>query len=59
MNKDEIMATLRSLAQSQGFYGRVLEAICSAGEEYKNAYLDMLESKHFKDPLDLVLFFET
>ena len=37
MNKEQILATFRSLAMSQGFYGRLLEQIYSVDEETRDA----------------------
>lgn len=51
MNKEEILNIFKSLAQSQGFYGRILENITED-------QLDYLEQQNFKDPLDLILFLE-
>lgn len=52
MKKQEILSAIESLAQSQGFYGRVLENL---NEEH----LNYLEKQNFKDVIDLVLFLET
>lgn len=51
MNKEQILDTIKQLANSQGFYSRILSAITDEG-------LDYLESQNFKTPLDLVLFLE-
>lgn len=51
MKKQEILEVLRSLARSQGLYGRILRDITDEGLEY-------LENQNFKDALDLVLFIE-
>lgn len=53
MNKEEIYETICMLANSQGLYGRILNAI----EEYPEA-LDYLEEQNFEDPVDMVLFIE-
>lgn len=54
MSKEEILSCIRTLAASQGFYGRLYEQIHD-----NTAALDYLEQQHFKDVLDLVLFLET
>lgn len=55
MKKQEIIETVRDLSKSQGFYCRMLEHLQSEdGQEF----LDMLEAKNFKDPVDLILYFE-
>ena len=62
MDIEQIMAAIRSLAESQGYYGRLYNDLCEMQtndpekwEEVKNT----LEGQHFKDSLDMVLFFET
>lgn len=56
MKKLEILATIKMLAKSQGFYGRLYEQITTA--ENKDEILQELEDQNFKDVLDLVFFFE-
>jgi hypothetical protein len=58
MNKEQILSTFRSLAMSQGFYGRLLAQINSADEETRDAFLSGLESHNFKDAVDLVMWIE-
>lgn len=53
MSKAEIYETIKSLARSQGFYGKVLEVI-----DNDKSILDELEKQNFKDSVDMVLFFE-
>lgn len=53
MVRDEILKIIKSLAQSQGFYGRLLEQIQNNEED-----LDYLEQQSFKDAVDLILFLE-
>lgn len=53
MNKEQIFNSIKSLAKSQGSYGRILSVI----EENPNL-LDELENQKFNDILDLVMFFE-
>ena len=53
MSGKEILDTIKSLAQSQGFYGRLLEQIQDNDEA-----LEYLEQQNFKDSLDLILFLE-
>ncbi len=52
MNKQEILSAIESLAQSQGFYGRILE-------DLNDKALDYLEKQNFTDVVDLVLFLES
>lgn len=53
MNKEEILNVIKSLAKSQGFYCRILQAI-----EEDKIILDKLAELDFKDSVDLVLYFE-
>lgn len=54
MNREQILQTIKSLAQSQGFYGRLYEQIVDNDE-----VLDYLEQQNFTDAVDMILFFET
>lgn len=54
MNKEQILNTIKSLARSQGFYGRLLENI-----NEDETILDELVEQNFADSLDLVLFLES
>lgn len=58
MKREEILFTLRSLAQSRGQYGRILEAIFSLDEDERDEYFTALEEQNFSGPADLVLFME-
>jgi hypothetical protein len=53
MTKEQILGEIKSLAMSQGFYGRLLRDI-----NENPAMLDELERQNFKDSLDMVLFLE-
>ena len=62
MKFDEIVQTIKDLAKSQGFYGRLLYEIEDAKENDKEKYERIkvtLEEQNFKDAVDMVLFFET
>ena len=59
MNKEQIMNTLKSLAQSQGFYGRIVNELESLSEANRDMYLEGLEKQNFKDAVDLVIFMES
>ena len=59
MKKNEIMKTFKSLAQSQGLYGRIVDELESMSESNRNMYLEGLEKQNFKDAVDLVLFMES
>lgn len=62
MNREEIMADIRSLANSQGFYSRLYRNLMAAKENDPESYEDFmceLEEQNFKDSVDLVLYLET
>lgn len=61
MKIDEILNLFRSLAMSQGFYGRLLvniEELKKNDEESYENFVSMMESKNFQNPLDVILFVE-
>ena len=58
MDREQILDVFRSLACSQGFYGRLLRDIYE-DEEWGNAYLKHLEEQNFSTELDLILFIES
>ena len=58
MNREQILDAFRSLARSQGFYSRLLEQIDSVDEETREAFLSDLESRNFRDVVDLVMWIE-
>ena len=61
MKMNEIMDTIKMLAQSQGFYGRLLRSLEEAYEENYDAFMEFmneLEEQNFKDTVDLVLYLE-
>lgn len=51
MDREQILDVFRSLACSQGFYGRLLRDLTEED-------LDYLVSKNFRSDLDLILFIE-
>ena len=61
MKMDEILDTIKSLACSQGMYGRLLRDLMELKENSPYDYeqvVQMLESKNFKDSLDFVMWYE-
>ena len=58
MNREQILDAFRSLARSQGFYGRLLEQIDSVDEETREDFLSDLESRKFRNVVDLVMWIE-
>lgn len=62
MKMEHILSEIRTLACSQGFYGRLYNAIMELKEEDKQGFNDLkkeLESKKFRDTLDIVYYFES
>ena len=61
MNRDQILETIKSLAKSQGLYGRILDNLNKVLENYPDEYeklMEALENMHFKDVIDLIMYFE-
>lgn len=58
MSREAILAAIENLAQSQGFYGRLLEVIRGASEEVRDEFLSTLEQQNFSDTVDLVMYLE-
>ena len=58
MNRNAIMETIRSLALSQGFYGRLYRQLEDLDDETYDEVMQELEEKNFKDVVELVLFLE-
>ncbi len=57
MTAEEILETIKSLSKSQGFYTRLYEILSDESKDSTD-YLNILAKKDFKDPVDLVLYFE-
>lgn len=57
MNREEILQTFKSLAQSQGDYGILLEAL-ETSEDKGDAFLTHLEEQNFADPFELIMYLE-
>ena len=61
MDRDDILNAIADLAQSQGFYGRLLRDILDCKENDPSSYEDYmsdLEARQFGSTLEMVLFFE-
>ena len=57
----QVIELVRQLSRSQGYYGRLLERILDLQEYEPEAFEEfkmVIEEQHFKDPVDVVLFFE-
>ena len=58
MKREEIMETIKSLASSQGLYGRLYRDLMALDEEKYNEVMTELESQNFKDGVDLIMYIE-
>lgn len=61
MKREQILQAIKSLAMSQGFYGRLYCALMDLKdreEDVYESYMQSLESQNFSDTVDMVLFFE-
>lgn len=61
MNIEEVVDVIEMLADSQGFYGRLLEEILYIEENDPLKYeifKTVIEKQEFENPVDVVLFFE-
>ena len=57
----QVIELVEKLSHSQGFYGRMLERILYFQEyepENFEVFKEIVEKQDFKDPVDVVLFFE-
>lgn len=62
MNIEEIMAAIRHLAESQGYYGRLYQGLWNLQQYDPERWAEVkekLEGRHFADSLDMVMYFET
>ena len=57
MNRNDILRSIKMLAQSQGFYGRLYDLLTNGSDESKQI-LDTMESQNFKDTVDMVMWIE-
>lgn len=58
---EQVVDVIEMLSYSQGFYGRLLEEILYIEENDPVKYevfKTIIEKQEFKDPVDVVLFFE-
>lgn len=59
MSADYVLETIKMLAKSQGFYQRLLSAYEDMEEENKELFRKQMEAQRFKEPIDVVMYFET
>lgn len=58
---EQVVDVIEMLADSQGFYGRLLEEILYIEENEPQKYevfKEIIEKQNFQDAVDVVLFFE-
>jgi hypothetical protein len=61
MNRYEILDTIKSLASSQGFYGRLLRDLMELKDNDSDAYNELMENwenQNFGSPVDFVIYLE-
>lgn len=61
MTKQDILDTIRDLSKSQGLYCVILESLNILADndpEQYDSFMGHLQQQHFKDPVDLVMYFE-
>ena len=58
LKRKQILELFKSLAQSQGFYGRLLRSISELSEEDREQFWQNMEAKNFKSDLDVILYVE-
>jgi hypothetical protein len=62
LKMDDILSGIKSLARSQGSYGRLYSSLMDIKENDSDRYDDIvneLESQKFKDIVDFVMYFES
>lgn len=59
MKREEIIATIKSLASSQGLYSRLYRDLMELDEDEYDEVMTELESQNFKDGVDLIMFIES
>lgn len=58
MNKEQILDAIRSLAASQGFYGRLYDTLTD-GSEQSDEFLTTMEKQNFGGMFDMVMWLES
>jgi hypothetical protein len=58
MKKEQILAFIKSMSGSQGFYSRLYSDLMAASEQDRNGWLQNMEDEKFGDELDLVMALE-
>lgn len=55
---ETVIDWMKSLARSQGLYGRILEAYYEGTDESRKRFINTLNGNGVKDMLDFVMFIE-
>lgn len=58
MRFEEVMLLIKNLAKSQGFYGRMLNAIEDMDANALKKFKKFIEENNFKDSVEFVMFVE-
>ena len=58
MDREKILDAIRSLAASQGFYGRLYDSLTD-GSEQADEFLNTMEEQNFGDVVDMVIWLES
>ena len=62
MKIDEILKVIEDLSHAQGYYGRLYRQMINFRDNHKEDWeiiVAELELQDFKEPLDVVMYFET
>ena len=57
LTKEAILSLITTLAMSQGFYGRLLNAL-NENPEQGEEWLQQMEDMHFRSDVDFIIFLE-
>lgn len=57
MNRQEILDVVKSLAMSQGYYGRLYDVLTNGTDEAEYALQEM-EEQNFNDAVDMIMWLE-
>lgn len=58
MERNEILKAIKSLAASQGFYGRLYNKLID-GSDASEEILNKLEEQNFSDVVDMIMWLES
>ena len=58
MKYEDFLENIKTLSQSQGYYGRLLRQLEDLDDEELKEVKTQIESQHFNDMLDIIMYFE-